>query len=90
MSARSPGTSGRGTRDADALRARSHSAHRDASPPPRFGRVFPGARASRPPGPEARNGRLAAGQRLSKRAGRLRSRRIRTFPSRDPDMGSRP
>ena len=33
----------------------------------------PGARASRPPEPEARNERVAAGPRLSLRAGRPRS-----------------
>ena len=36
-----------------------------------------GARASRPPGPEAHNGRPAAGPRLSMRAGRPRSREPR-------------
>ena len=34
---------------------------------------FPGARASRPPGPEARHGRPAAGSQTCKRARRPRS-----------------
>ena len=39
-----------------------------------FAVVFPGSRASRPPGPEARNGQPAGGPQVFKRAGRPRSR----------------
>ena len=37
---------------------------------------FTGAQASRPPGPQARHGRTAAGPRMCKRAGRPRSRGV--------------